>query len=95
MSNKNCIYPMGTYQADTTTVCVICETAGTSGNTYWFRGDTYKICDKHNVLDVFQPIPASKPLTICPGKCDHGTLKCRWPGKNSTADDIVSDDDKN
>jgi hypothetical protein len=88
---------MHDYQSDTTTICGVCQTAGNAGYIYWFRGQLYTVCTKHDIREVWKvgdkTIEDGSPLTICDGTCPNSTLKCRWPvSKTATAESVVSID---
>ena len=93
MSHSNCAFSMGKYSADETTICSICDAAGMSGDTYWFRGGLYTVCNNHNLADVL-PVDTNntKILRVCPGNCPDGSERCIWPlSRDASAESIISD----
>jgi len=93
MSHSNCVFSMGKYTADATTVCDICKTTGIDGDMYWFRGDLHTICNNHDLADVL-PVDTdnTRIVRLCSGNCLDGSEKCIWPlSRDASAESIISD----
>jgi len=93
MSHSNCIFGMGKYYTDETTICDICQEAGTGGDAYWFRGQIHTICDKHNIYsELTEDLTNERQMRLCPGICPDGSEKCIWPlSRDASAESIISD----
>ena len=94
MSHSNCAFSMGKYTADATTVCSVCSMTGVDGDTYWFRGVLYTVCNDHNLADVL-PVDTdnTRIVRLCTGICPDGSEKCIWPlNKYANADSIISEE---